>query len=320
MTIAVHCYNDEGVKEMIDPRDISELVHQNDRLIWVDLVDPTDEDFAHVQQEFELHPLAIEDAKLHDQRPKLERYPTHAFVVAYSKQQAEIDLFVGRDWLVSVRERNAEGETWDIQPVIARFERTKPDLATVGFLLYTILDELVDGYFDAADAFEDHLEQIEESIFAPEHTLDEQAVQRQLFDVRRKLVLFRRKVVPLREVISALLRREVEWIDDPTLVHMQDVYDHVLRSIDLIDSHRELLGNAVDAHLAIISNQMNEVMKKMTSWGAILLGSTLIAGIYGMNFHYMPELKWHYGYLYALALMATLTITGYRYFRKKDWL
>ncbi|MEY2568314.1 MAG: magnesium transporter [Actinomycetota bacterium] len=319
MTITVHCYNDLEVKKAVDPHDISELIHRDNNLIWVDLVDPDDADFAHVQEEFELHPLAIEDAREHGQRPKLEQYPTHAFIVAYSKQQAEVDLFVGKDWLVSVRERSEAGDVWDLAPVQARFDRTKPDSVTVGFLLYTVLDELVDGYFDHTDEVEEHLEKVEEGIFA-ERVRAEMDVQQELFDVRRRLLQFRRRVVPLREVVSALLRREVEWIDDATMVHLQDVYDHVLRVIDLVDSHRELLGNAVDAHLAIISNRMNEVMKKMTSWGAILLGSTLVAGIYGMNFRHMPELRWQYGYPYALGLMALITIVGYRFFRKKDWL
>jgi magnesium transporter len=319
MTISVLCYNAGEVTEIDDPEQISELLHHDGHLIWVDLVDPTDEDFACVQQEFELHPLAIEDAKEHNQRPKLEQYPSHAFVVAYSKELAEVDLFVGKDWLVSVREHSDEGKVWSVDGVRTRFERTKPDCVSVGFLLYTILDELVDGYFDATDAAEDHLEEIEETIFR-DTDRSEMVVQEQLFDVRRKLVVFRRRIVPLREVIAALLRREVEWVDDDTLVHLQDVYDHVLRSIDLIDGQRELLGNAVDAHLAIISNRMNDVMKKMTSWGAILLGSTLIAGIYGMNFRHMPELHWQYGYPFALALMALITVAGYLFFRKKDWL
>jgi magnesium transporter len=319
MTITVRCYNDGEIKEIEDPADISEVLHHKTRLIWVDLVDPDAEDLAHVQEEFELHPLAMEDAAKHEQRPKLERYPTHAFLVAYSKEQAEVDLFIGEDWLVSVRERSADTSVWDIEPVRARFERTKPDCATVGFLLYTILDELVDGYFDHTDEVEDRLEAIEEGIFTDDQR-EERAVQEELFDVRRRLVMFRRKVVPLRDVVSALLRKEVEWIDDATLVHLQDVYDHLLRAVDLIDSHRELLGNAVDAHLAIISNRMNEVMKKMTSWGAILLGSTLVAGIYGMNFRHMPELRWQYGYAWALGLMLAITVVGYLFFRKKDWL
>jgi magnesium transporter len=319
VTLTARCYNEGAVKEIEDPEEISEYLHRDDHLIWVDLVDPTEDDLRCVQQEFELHPLAIEDVQEHNQRPKLEQYPTHAFVVAYSKELAEVDLFIGADWLVSVRERNETGEVWSLDAVRTRFERTKPDLATVGFLLYTILDQLVDGYFDTAEVAEAQLEDIEEHIFR-DAGRNETVVQEELFDLRRSLVIFRKKVVPLREVLAALLRKEVVWIDDPTIVHLQDVYDHVLRSIDFIDGLRELLGNAVDAHLAIISNRMNDVMKKMTSWGAIVLGSTLVAGIYGMNFEHMPELHWQYGYLFALSLMALLTLVGYWFFRKKDWL
>jgi magnesium transporter len=319
VTIAIRSYNEGDVREVADPQDISDLVGRDGRLLWVDLLDPSDDDFTCVRNEFDLHPLAMEDARKHGQRPKLEQYPTHAFVVAYSKDHAEVDLFVGPDWLVSVRGRNEAGEAWDIAGVRARFERTRPEHATVGFLLYTILDELVDGYFEATDAAEDRLEELEDSIFSdrvdPEHE-----VQEYLFDLRRELLVFRRRVFPLREVVAALLRREVDWIDQKALIHLQDVYDHILRAIDLIDSQRELMGNAVDAHLAIISNRMNEVMKKMTSWGAILLGATLVAGIYGMNFDHMPELGWRLGYPFALGLMALITVVGYRYFRNKDWL
>ena len=132
--------------------------------------------------------------------------------------------------------------------------------------------------------------------------------------------MFRRRVQPLREVVAAILRREVDWIDDLARTHFQDVYDHILRATDQIDAQRELLGNAVDAHLAIMSNRMNLVMKKMTSWGAILLGSTLVAGIYGMNFRHMPELRWHYGYAWALGLMLLITVACYRMFKRRDWL
>jgi magnesium transporter len=290
-----------------------------DTLRWIDVVDPTEDELEKVQREFHLHPLAIEDARKHGQRPKLEQYPSHAFLVAQSRELAEVDLFIGETWLVSVRELSGDGAPWDCQSAIDRFERTKPECVTVGFLLYTILDELVDGYFDATDTAEDRLEALEDRIFT-EDLGDERDVQERLFDIRRELLLFRRAVVPLREVISSLLRHELAWIDDASVIHLQDVYDHVLRAIDLLDGQRELMGNAVDAHLAIISNRMNEVMKKMTSWGAILLGSTLVAGIYGMNFNHMPELHWRYGYAYAIALMVTITVSGYVYFRRKDWL
>ncbi len=317
--ITVLCYNEGETHTVENPDDISELVGRDGRLLWVDLVDPTEEDFKRVQSEFDLHPLAIEDARHHGQRAKLEKYPTHAFVVAYSKELAEVDLFIGPTWLISVRERSKEGEVWGTDGARRRFERTKPEHASVGLLLYTILDELVDGYFDATDEAEDGLEVLEDRIFT-EGLHDEREMQQGLFEIRRQLLVFRRAVVPLREVVDALLRREVEWIDDETIVHLQDVYDHVLRAIDLLDGQRELMGNAVDAHLAIISNRMNQVMKNMTSWGAILLGSSLVAGIYGMNFKNMPELGWRYGYLWALGLMFTITVAGFFYFRKRDWL
>ena len=226
---------------------------------------------------------------------------------------------MGPGWVVTVRGHNKNGVEWDVDPARKRFERTSGSSTTAGFLLYTVLDELVDGYFDMTDTAEDELEKMEERIFA-EQLADERLVQQELFAIRRRLLLFRRAVAPLREVVSSLLRKEIEWIDQPTIVLLQDVFDHILRAIDLIDGQRELMGNAVDAHLAIISNRMNEVMKLMTSWGEILLGSTLVAGIYGMNFDHMPELHWRYGYFYALGLMALITVGGYRTFKKRNWI
>ncbi|MGH3849588.1 MAG: magnesium transporter CorA family protein, partial [Pseudonocardiaceae bacterium] len=196
---------------------------------------------------------------------------------------------------------------------------TRSERATPGFLVYVLLDELVDGYFDANDLIEDDLETLEDQIFS-EGAAEEWILQQDLLAARRRLVVFRRAVAPLRDVVAALLRREADWVDEATAIHLQDVYDHVLRAVDQIDSQRELMGNAVEAHLAIISNRMNQAMKTMTSWGAILLGSTLIAGIYGMNFTHMPELNWRFGYPFALGLMALLTVTGYRGFKRRDWL
>jgi magnesium transporter len=316
--ITVLSYGPEGAEIVHDPDDISDVVAAGDRLVWVDLAEPTDDDFATIEREFELHHLAMEDARKHGQRPKLELYPGHAFVVAYSHSLCEVDLFVGPTWLVSVRARNDAGETWDVQDARRRFERTSSVDFTVGFLLYTVLDELVDGWFDAVDAMDDKVEALEDCIF--EGNPAEHDVQQDLFRLRRELLVSRRSVAPLRDVVSALLRREVDWIDETALVLLQDVFDHVLRVSEAIDTQREIMGNAVEAHLAIISNRMNQVMKMMTSWGAILLGATLIAGIYGMNFSHMPELGWSWGYPFALGLMGLLTLVGWAFFRRRDWL
>jgi magnesium transporter len=319
MSLGVCVYNETGHREGLDPADISEVVGTPGTVVWVDLDDPSDTDFNCVQDEFSLHPLAMEDARKHGQRPKLERYPTHAFAVAYSAHGAEVDIFVGPGWIVTVRGAGDDGRPWDSEPARHRFERSGPEEATSGFLLYTILDELVDGYFARIDEAEDRLEVLEEEIF--DDRPDEAGrLQQDLYDLRREVVGFRRQVQPLRDVLARLLRREVDWIDNLALTHLQDVYDHVLRVVEQVDVHRELMNNAHDAHLALMSTRMNQVMKKMTPWGALLLGSTLIAGIYGMNFEHMPELGWRYGYLWALGLMAAVTLLGYRYFKGKDWL
>ncbi|MGH9279280.1 MAG: magnesium/cobalt transporter CorA [Acidimicrobiales bacterium] len=317
--IAVRAYANGGGVDVLDPADIAAFLDRKEGVLWVDVSEPSEDDLTCVQEQFSLHPLAMEDVREPHQRPKLEQYPTHAFIVARSAELAEVDFFLGRSWLVTVREADHRHTAWPVEKAHARFERTHPDPPTVGFLLYVLLDDLVDGYYDHVDKAEDRLEELEESIFS-EELPDELNVQRELFDARRKLLEFRRSVVPLREVVSSLLRGEVEWLDDYTLTHLQDVYDHVLRAVDQLDSWRELMGNAVDAHLAMIANRQNRVMKKMTSWGAILFASTLVAGIYGMNFERMPELRWHFGFWYALGVMATVTVLLYMYFRNKDWL
>jgi magnesium transporter len=290
------------------------------KMRWIDVVDPTPDEIAALTEKFNLDAMAVEDVTEAGQRPKLELYPNHAFLVAYSANLAEVDMFVGDDWIITVRERSREGEVWEPTLAHARCERVGPDERTVGIVVHAILDEIVDGYFNTLDAVEDRIEELENDVFEPPKGVSETQIQQRLFGIRHDLVAFRRKVIPLREVLAALLRGEVKNVDGPVLLLLQDVYDHLLRAVDTIDSHRELMGNAVDAHLAIISNRMNEVMKLMTSWGAILLGSTLVAGIYGMNFVHMPELQWHYGYAFALGLMAFITVAGYWYFRRRDWL
>ena len=318
--MVVRVYGGGDVKE-IDPADISDVVGEPGRLVWVDVADPEEANLSCLQEEFQLHPLALEDVRHRHQRPKLEHYPTHSFVVAYTAGLQEVDLFIGPAWIVSVREGDDRGPAWPVEGVIARFDRTRPENVSPGFLLYVILDELVDGWFGATDASEDALEDLEDRIFGElDHDEDERSVQEDLFQARRRLMVYRRAVVPMREVVGSLMRREVTWIDEATATHLQDVYDHVLRAVDQLDSQRELLGNAVDAHLAIMSNAMNRAMERMTAWGAILVGATLIAGIYGMNFEHMPELGWQMGYAWAIGIMLTIAVVGYLYFRRKGWL
>jgi magnesium transporter len=190
---------------------------------------------------------------------------------------------------------------------------------TSGDLMAAIIDELIDGYFDTTEQLEDRLEEVEDSIFRSS-LREEQHLQQELFGLRRELLQLRRAVVPLREVLSAVLRKEVQWIDGVALITTRDAFDKLLRAIDLVDEQRELVGNAVEAHLAVISNQVNLVMKKLTAWGSILFGAALIAGIYGMNFRHMPELDWKFGYPMALGMMGVMSMVLFRVFRRRDWL
>jgi magnesium transporter len=306
-----------------DPDAISECLLR-DSLVWVDLVDPTNDELTTLSDEFELHPLWLKDIEEPGQRPKLEVFKTHAFIIGYAHDDdptdlPEVGLFFSQRWLVTVRQRNAAGRLFEIDDVRQFYERIRGDRLDVGLLLYALLDDMVDGYFDTIDAAEDRISAIEENIFADQPDSD-RSVQQNLLHVRRALIELRRHVAPMRDVVLALLRREVPWLDGDALVYLQDVLDRLLRVVDGIDVQRELLGNVVDAQLGLQANRMNKVMKKMTSWGAILIAATLIAGIYGMNFREMPELDWSFGYPAALLSMLLVTSSLYLWFRHKDWL
>src|SRR5947209_17879070 len=203
--IAVHHYENGQVKEL-DANDISRLV-DDPHLLWVDVANPSEDDLRCLQQEFSLHALAMEDVHEHHQRPKLEKYPTHAFIVVYSSELQELDIFVGPTWVITVRESAEADQAWSLENARARFDRTHPEQCDVGFLVYVLLDEIVDGYLDETDQAEERIEELEDLIFSERHQ-SETEVQQRLFDVRRRLLKFRRAIVPLREVVGALLRKE----------------------------------------------------------------------------------------------------------------
>jgi len=316
-------YNSETSWSVSGIQAIVSAITEPSNLVWIDLCGPEDEDLDSLATGLNLHELAIEDVRKHGQRAKLNRYPLHVFLVANARaadgDMCEVDFFIGPIWLITVRETNDHGETFSIAEVTRRYERIRSLDTGVGFLLYCLLDELVDGYFAEAERAEDALELVEETLFDLGPPSDG-TLQQELLELRRSMITFRRRVVPLRDVLLALLRREVPWVEETSIVYFEDVFDHLLRVVDQIDTQRELIGNVVDASLAITSNRMNEVMKKMTSWGAILIVATLIAGIYGMNFTDMPELHWKFGYYGALGLMLFTTSCLYLYFRRKKWL
>lgn len=295
--------------------------HELDGAKWTDVVDPTEEELEGLDRDHGLGDRTFDEAHRRAARPTMQRLADHAYIVAFSGSLAEIDMYIGDNWFITIRRHDEEGREWDPTVAIARVKRLGAS-ASSGLILATVLEELVDGYFDSTDVLENNLEEIEERIFGNpvESAEEERGVQEELFAVRRKLLQLRRAVVPLREVLSALLRKEVQWVDDDALIIVRDTFDKLLRAVDIVDELRELVGNAVDAHLAVMSNQMNAVMKQLTAWGSIVFGATLIAGIYGMNFRHMPEIEWYLGYPFALGLMAVLSFVLFRVFRRRDWL
>ncbi len=231
-------------------------------------------------------------------------------------ESREIDVVIGPGWVLTVRHPTEGGQPIDLGQIGHRFEmqRAEHDATDEGLLLWALFDAVVDRYFDVTDNIDDCLDHIEELVFGDNTPT---GIPRDAFTLRRVLQDFRRAAAPLREVLNAIDRREVPYVEDEALVHFRDLYDRVLRVVDLIESQRDLLTGLLEAELAIISNRTNDVMKRMTSWGAILLGSTLIAGIYGMNFHEMPELRWELGYPFALGSMLLLTVVLYTWFKRR---
>jgi magnesium transporter len=317
-----------GVAEP-EPVDVSDLVHARSgpgTLLVVDAVDFSDAELIQLADQLPIHPLALEDLRASDQRTKLERYGDHWHVAVHAVEieshdavVKEVGIVFGEDWLLVVRQPVEGGEPMDFNEVWHRFSRGRLECRNddLGVAIWALLDVIVDGYFVITDYVDERLDGIEEIVFGDEM---HDATPQEVFALRRTIVRFRRAAAPLREVIGTFLRREIDWIGPESIVLMQDVYDHSLRVGDLVESQRDLLTGLLEAHLAVVSNHMNDVMKKTSSYGAILLVSTLIAGIYGMNFKYMPELRWHFGYFGALGTMALATAILWFQFKKKGWL
>ncbi|MGH2690926.1 MAG: magnesium/cobalt transporter CorA [Actinomycetota bacterium] len=310
----------EVAEQDFDPARVSDFLKEDDSLVWLDLEDPTEADLKMLQEEFAIHPLAIEDARHREQRPKVEVYEGYFFLVlhAVSLKDAElvdqeVHAFVGNGYLVTLRYAPA----FDLTDAKRRWKQEQ-ELAREGggYLLHALIDEVVDGYFEVIDGFELRAEDIEDEVFADEKVED---VQERVFQLRKELTTFRRHVMPLREVLD-LLEENRDVVTKELRAYFRDVADHVIRALEAIDNLREVLASMLDAYLSKVSTELNVVMKQVTSWAAIILAPTLIAGVYGMNFRHMPELDWLFGYPFALGLMFLSSFMLYRIFRKRDWL
>jgi magnesium transporter len=317
--IDAQIHGTDGVWQSIDPEHIDWHRTGDKGLLWVDVAEPTTDELAVLAEEFDLHPLALEGAVQRNERSKVDRFPTHAFIVIYDTDGSRVTLFVGTTWVITARAANDDGKIWD--PGNCRHRMSfGGHRSTPGTLVHRIIDNITDGYEDHIDEVSDQVETLEEGILDTFKPASD-ATQRDMLRLRRQLLDLRRRVIPARDVVQELRRGRGDTFDDEDVdLSMADAHDHLLRIVDQIDAERELLGNAFDAHLAMMSNQMNLVMKKLTAWGSILFGAGLIAGIYGMNFTHMPELDWKLGYPMALGSMIVLCLVLRAIFKRRDWL
>jgi magnesium transporter len=307
--------------------DISEYLrgkeHDHETVIWLDLRDPDHEDLAVVSEEFGLHPVAVEDAIEDHERPKLDRYRTHLFLAAYGVHLdmttgklavSELAAFITHHALITVR----KDDGLDLGAVVERWDQS-PDLAEyrVGYLLYGLLDYLVDGYFTALQSLDDYVEGLEDQLFSD--TPQDRAVQRRTFELRKSLVLLRRVVLPMREVVNTLMRRDLRIVSEGMHPYFQDLYDHVLRVTEWSDSLRDLANSILETNLTIQGNRMNVITKKVTGWAAIVAVPTFITGYYGMNVPY-PGFDKAWGWIFSIVSMIVIALLLYIMFKKKDWI
>jgi magnesium transporter len=303
--------------------EVSEVLKQSDRFVWIGLHEPDEQLLQKVQVEFGLHDLAIEDAHRAHQRPKLENYGDSLFIVLRTAQMSnkerrvefgETHFFLGENFIVSVR----HGSSIAYTEVRNRCEKA-PELLQKGpgFALYAVMDSIVDQYFPVIEAMEAELEIVEEKIFGEKPS---RATTEHIYQLKREFLEIKRAVSPLIDICNKLMRFDLALIPEDTRPYFRDVYDHALRINEMIDNSRELLSGALEANFSMISISQSDVSKKFAGWAAIIAVPTMIAGIYGMNFHRMPELHWSWGYPFALGLIVTACLLLFLFFKRSGWL
>ncbi len=330
--------------QVTDLAAISEHLKEPETTVWLDLEVPDEHEIALLTEEFDFHPLAIEDAVRDHERPKVDSYERYYFFVFYSaaynggehtpgepgpdgamrttrsgqaKRDPQIDLrqlsiFVGRNFIVTIHRRPVS----QVADTIARWHLPDSPIGhTSAGILHSLLDSIVDDYFTLMDQIVDWVEDLEDLIFS---RFREGAIE-EIFGLKKDLLLLRRVVTPERDVMNVLLRQETRVFKAEAIVYMQDVYDHLVRVTDSVDTYRDLLSSALDSYLSLQSNQLNQLVKTLTLSSIILMACSLVAGIYGMNFQYMPELAWPLGYPFALGLMLTIGIGLGLIFRSRKW-
>ena len=321
MLINCAVYRDGKKFADISSGDIHHYLHEPGCFVWVALKDATDEELTQMQRQFGLHELAVEDASHGHQRPKLDEYEDFLYAVVHTVEYSggelntgEVNIFVGANYVLSIRNRTREG----FADVRARCER-EPHLLKLGagFVFYALIDAIVDRYFPVIEELEGDLESLERRIFegAPARENIEQ-----LYVLKQKLMELKHAAGPLQETVTKLHGGRVPEVCASTQDYFRDVYDHLIRINQSIDSLREMLTTAISVNLSLITLGENETTKRLAAYAALVAVPTMIAGVYGMNFEHMPELKWIWGYPFAVGLMVVLDAYLFVRFRRTGWL
>lgn len=323
MLINCAVYQDGKKLQDIDKRDISEYVKQDGCFVWVALKDPTDAEIDEMGEEFGLHPLAVEDAKHGHQQPKVEEYPGMLFCVTHLLEldedelirTGEVCVFVGRNFVLSIRNRSSIG----FLNVRQRCEH-EPELLRhgSGFVLYALLDAVVDRYFPVIDYLERELEHLEGQIFKQNNSA--RANIEALYDLKRNVMRVQHAAAPMLESLHKLYGGRVPAVCANLQEYYRDINDHLQRVVKSIEGIRDMLNIALQVNISMIALDDSAVTKKLASWGALFAVPTMIAGIYGMNFERMPELKWAAGYPLALLLMLLVDLILWLKLKKSGWL
>lgn len=302
--------------------EVHTVLQEEDRFVWIGLHEPSEKVLDQVQAEFDLHDLAVEDARKAHQRPKVEVYGDSLFVVLRTAQMrnghhiefGETHFFVGPNFIVSIR----HGSSIPYTEVRARCENM-PHLLSQGqgFALYALMDFIVDQYFPVVEAMEQELWAVEEKVFKEKPGRE---TTEQIYQLKRELLEVKRAVGPLIDVCNRLMRFDIKSISEEIRPYFRDVYDHVVRINEMVENTRELLSGAMEANFSLLSISQNDVSKKFAGWAAIIALPTMIAGFYGMNFSFIPEAQWKYGF-YSVILFTIVACTLlYYFFKRSGWL
>ena len=309
------------IAEGFPAEDIKDLLAaDSDSVVWLDLYDPDQADLQILVEEFGLHPLAVEDAVVHHQRPELDRYHTHLFANMYAVSfdqtdrltTSELSAFITPRALITVRKA-----AFDVDSLLDRWDAAA-ELAVsgVGFLVHGLLDAIVDGHYRAVEQLDEAVDLLEDRLFERPHPRD---LRRRGFELRKTVSQLRRIVVPMRELLGRLLRNDTHLVDETMAPYFADVEDHVLRAVEAVDTARDLIGSILETDFNEQGSELNEVTKKLAAWAAIIAVPTAVTGFYGQNVPY-PGFDKLWGFVASAVVMITLAVGLYVLLRRRGWL